>query len=246
VYLGGALFPTTMIEADYCRRWIEAVRGSDEPALRTASILIRPHPKRVEEWRTGDFSDLEDVVVWPENVEFPAEQATRADYFDSIYHSAVAFGINTTALIEAGIIGKAVHTITVPEFASSQGGVLHFRYLREIGGGLVQVSETLDENVRRLGDVVAGRDTEGEEAARRFTELFVRPNGVQVPATPVFVDSVEELAARGPHPREHDARWLVLLRPPLALIRVPFFLTQVRLKVALESRRLGARLGLVR
>ena len=119
VYLGGALFPTTMIEADYCRRWIEAVRASDEPALRTAGILVRPHPKRVEEWRTRDFSDFEGVVVWPENVDFPAEQATRADYFDSIHHSAVAFGINTTAMIEAGIIGKAVHTITVPEFAAS-------------------------------------------------------------------------------------------------------------------------------
>ena len=38
-------------------------------------------------------------------------------------------------------------------------------------------------------------------------------------------------------------RWLVLLRPPLALIRVPFFLRQVRLKVALEARKLGGRLG---
>ena len=146
-------------------------------------------------------------------------------------------------MIEAGIIGKAVHTITVPEFAASQGGVLHFRYLREIGGGLVQVSETLEECVRRLGDVVAGRDTEGEEAARRFTELFVRPNGVQVPATPVFVDAVEQLVERGPRERQPDAAWLVLLRPPLALIRVPFFFRQVRLKVALEARKLGGRPG---
>ena len=135
----------------------------------------------------------------------PTEQETRADYFDSIYHSAVVFGINTSAMIEAGIIGKAVHTITVPQFAASQGGVLHFRYLREVGGGLVQVSETLEENARRLGDVVAGRDTEGEEAARRFTELFVRPNGVQVPATPVFVDAIEELAERGPSERLRTA-----------------------------------------
>jgi hypothetical protein len=168
----------------------------------------------------------------------PVEEATRADYFDSIHHSAVAFGINTTAMIEAGIIGRAVHTVTVPEFAASQGGVLHFRYLREIGGGLVQVSATLDECVRRLGDVVAGRDTEGEEAARRFTELFVRPNGVQVPATPVFVDAVEELAHAEAHAVEPDSRWLVLLRPPLALIKVPFFLRRVRLKAQLEARKL--------
>jgi hypothetical protein len=243
-YLGGALFPTSIIEADYCRRWIEAVRSSPEPALREASILIRPHPKRVEEWRTRDFGDLEDVVVWPENVEMPVETATRADYFDSIYHSAVAFGINTTALIEAGIIGRAVHTITVPEFAASQGGVLHFRYLSEVGGGLVQVSETLEENVRRLAEVISGRDTEGEEAARRFTEIFVRPQGVQVPSTPVFVDAVEELVRKGPRERVGGSRWLFALRPLLSLIRVPFFLMRVRLKIALEVRKALARLGL--
>jgi hypothetical protein len=136
-----------------------------------------------------------------------------------------------------------VHTISVPQFAASQGGVLHFRYLREVGGGLVQVSETLEENVGRLADAISGRDTEGEEAARRFTELFVRPNGVQVPATPAFVDAIEELADRGQRERPADNRWLVFLRPPLALLQIPFFLRRVQLKTTLELRRLGARLG---
>ena len=52
LYVGGVLFPGPIIEAEYCRRWIGAVRASDEPALREASILIRPHPKKVDEWRT--------------------------------------------------------------------------------------------------------------------------------------------------------------------------------------------------
>ena len=168
----------------------------------------------------------------------PVEQDTRADYFDSIYHSAVAVGVNTTAMIEAGIIGRAVHTILVPEFAASQGGVLHFRYLSEIGGGLVQVSETLDEHVGRLGDVLAGRDTEGEEAARRFTELFVRPQGVQIPSTPVFVDAVEELVRHGAYDRVPEPGWLRLLRPLLWLIQVPFQVRRVRSKVALEGGKL--------
>jgi hypothetical protein len=244
LYVGGSLFPSTMTEAEYCVDWIRSLRTSDEPALREASILIRPHPHRTAEWREIDVSAFEDVVVWPPNVVMPTEHDTRADYFDSIHHSAVVFGINTSAMIEAGIIGKAVHTITVPQFAASQGGVLHFRYLREVGGGLVQVSETLEENARRLGDVVAGRDTEGEEAARRFTELFVRPNGVQVPATPVFVDAIEELAERGAAEQVRDSRLLLLLRPPLSLIQVPYFLRRVRLKSELELRRLAARAGL--
>jgi hypothetical protein len=238
VYLGGALFPTSIIEAEYCERWIRAIRASKDQALRDASILIRPHPKRVDEWRTADFSVFDDVVIWPANVEMPLEPDTRADYFDSIYHSAVAVGVNTTAMIEAGIIGRAVHTITVPEFAASQGGVLHFRYLREVGGGLVQVSSDLEEHVKRLEEVLSGRDTEGEEAARRFTEVFVRPEGVQVPATPVFVDAIEELVRRGPYERVRESRWLLLLRPPLALIRLRFFLMRLRWKIELESRRL--------
>jgi hypothetical protein len=243
LYVGGSLFPSTMTEAEYCLEWVKAVRASNEPALREAGILIRPHPHRNDEWRRVDFSAFENVAVWPSTVVMPVEEDTRADYFDSIYHSAVVFGINTSAMIEAGIIGKAVHTISVPQFAASQGGVLHFRYLREVGGGLVQVSETLEENVRRLADAISGRDAEGEEAARRFTELFVRPNGVQVPATPAFVDAIEELADRGRRERPADSRWLVLLRPPLALLQIPFFLRRVQLKTALELRRLAARLG---
>jgi hypothetical protein len=237
LYVGGSLFPAWRTEAEFCVDWINAVRASDEPALRDASILIRAHPKRNHEWRAIDFSGFGDVVLWPPIVESPVEQETRADYFDSIHHSAVVVGVNTSAMIEAGAIGRAVHTILVPEFAASQVGVLHFRYLREIGGGLVQVSDDLDGHVQRLEDVMTGHDTEGEEAARRFTELFVRPQGIQVPATPIFVDAIEELARRGPYEREPGPRWLLLLRGPLVLLRLPHYVVRIRLKLARELRR---------
>lgn len=242
LYVGGSLFPAWRTEAEFCLDWIDALRSSDEPALRDASILIRSHPKRNREWQRIDFSRFRDLVLWPRTVESPVEDDQRADYFDSIYHSAVVVGVNTSAMIEAGAIGRAVHTITVPEFAASQSGVLHFRYLREVGGGLVQVASDLEEHVRRLEDVLTGRDTEGEEAARRFTELFVRPQGIQVPATPIFVDAIEALARRGPGERAPSPRLLVLLRGPLALVRLPHFLLRVRLKVVQEVLRLSARL----
>jgi hypothetical protein len=246
LYVGGSLFPSTMTEAEFCLDWIRAVRASDESALHSAGILIRPHPHRNPEWheKLSELAHFDDVVVWPPTVVMPVEENTRADYFDSIYHSAVVFGINTSAMIEAGIIGRAVHTITVPEFATSQGGVLHYRYLREVGGGLVQVSETLEENVRRLADVTTGRDTEGEEAAHRFTEIFVRPQGVQIPATPVFVDAVEELVRSGARDRTSESRWLWLLRPPLALIRIPFFFRRLAWKNQREFWRVAGWFGI--
>jgi hypothetical protein len=242
LYVGGSLFPAWRTEAEFCLEWIEKVRASDEPALRDASILIRAHPKRNHEWNAADFSGFDDVVLWPAFVHFAVEDNARADYFDSIYHSAVVVGVNTSAMIEAGAIGRAVHTILVPEFASSQVGVLHFRYLHEVGGGLVQVANDLDEHARRLEDVMTGRDTIGEEAARRFTELFVRPQGIQVPGTPIFVDAVEELARRGPHDLAPRSGWLVLLRAPLWLLHVPFQLKRVRLKAVLELGKVRARL----
>jgi hypothetical protein len=242
LFAGGSLFPAERTEAEFCLEWIEKVRASDEPALRDASILIRSHPKRNHEWNAADFSGFDDVVLWPPFVHFAVEENDRADYFDSIYHSAVVVGVNTSAMIEAGAIGRAVHTILLPEFASSQVGVLHFRYLHEVGGGLVQVANDLDEHVRRLEDVLAGRDTTGEEAARRFTDLFVRPQGIQVPGTPIFVDAVEELARRGPHDNVPPSAWLKLLRPPLWLLMLPSQLRRVRLKAGLELGKARSRL----
>ena len=41
----------------------------------------------------------------------PVDTASRADYFDSIYHAAAVVGINTTAQIESAIVGRPVHTL---------------------------------------------------------------------------------------------------------------------------------------
>jgi hypothetical protein len=60
----------------------------------------------------------------------------------------------------------------------------------------------------------------------------------------VFVDAIEELAERGAAEQVAGNRWLVLLRPPLTLIQVPYFLRRVRLKTELEVRRLASRAGL--
>jgi hypothetical protein len=145
-------------------------------------------------------------------------------------------------MIEAGAIGRAVHTILVPEFADSQAGVLHFRYLHEVVGGLVQVADDLDQHVRMLEDVMTGRDKTGEEAARRFTELFVRPQGMMVPGTPIFVDSIEDLAGRGASPYTPPSAWLALLRPLLWLFQIPFQLRRARLKIGVELGKVRARI----
>ena len=79
---------------------------------------------------------------------------SRADYFDSLHHSAAVVGLNTSAFIEAGIARRPVLAILPQEFSASQEGTLHFRYLIE--GGLLTTSRSLEEHAAQLATMLAG------------------------------------------------------------------------------------------
>jgi hypothetical protein len=121
------------------------------------------------------------------------DESTRADYFDSLYHSAAVVGLNTSAFLEAGIVGREVLTVLVPRFHDNQEGTAHFRYLLKIGGGLLKVSRGRADHLAQLGAALRRLPT-GEHPHRTFLESFIRPHGLDHPATPEFVRSVEELA----------------------------------------------------
>jgi hypothetical protein len=210
LYTGGALYEDTITEAEFILRWLEQVRTSGHPALRDVGVLVRPHPKRIEGWNDVDLSPFENLVVYPREGKMPVDQESRADYFDSIYHSAAVVGVNTSALIEAGIIGRRVHTVLVPEFFTSQVGLQHFGYLMKVGGGLVRRGETMEQHLEQLAETLANGVAPDEN--RKFVEAFIRPHGIDVPAARFFADAVEELAAL-PAPRRVRAPfWAFPLR----------------------------------
>jgi len=194
LYLGGALFPAELTEAEWAAGWIRRVREE----LGDMAMLVRPHPKRLEEWSRIELP-ADDVALWPRTDAMPVEAEAKADLYDSLYHAEAVVGLNTSAMIEAGIVGKRVHTVLVPEFKGSQEGVFHFRYLTEVGGGLLHVAGDLDEHLAQLRDSVSAKQNGNPN--RGFLEAFVRPQGLDQPATPVFVDAIERLAASGPRGR---------------------------------------------
>jgi hypothetical protein len=212
LYVCSALFEGSPSEAQFVRRWIEALRTSGDPLLEQAGILVRPHPKRLFEWDAVTLDGLANVSRWPRDGVAPFDAASKADYFDSLFHSAVTVGLNTSALIEAGIVGRAVHTVLLPEFYDNQEGTLHFRYL--LDGGLVRVARDLPAHVAQVAASL--RDSgDGVSHNRAFIEQFVRPRGLAVAATPVFADAVERLAAT-PIAPARDPAWLPLLRRAMA------------------------------
>ena len=179
-------------EAGFVQRWIERLRSCGDPRVEAAGILVRPHPKRVAHWQDVDLSSHENVVLWPRETKLAGDAETKQGLFDSIHHSAGVVGINTSAMIEAGIIGRRVHTILAPEFWDSQLGTFHFPYMLEVGGGLVEVARSFGEHCTQLSATIADPDGAGRES-RGFVESFIRPFGVDQPATPRWVDAIEAL-----------------------------------------------------
>jgi hypothetical protein len=192
LFLGSSPFVTNHSddEVRFVARWIDALRGSGDERLRRLGIAIRPHPVG-KGWRGADLGRFQNVVIWPPRSVRPVTPEEHADFFDSIAHSAAVVGINTTAMIEAAIVGKSVLTVLAPEFA--QETTLHFHYLLEENGGFLHVASSPAEHIGQLARVLA-EDAGDAERRRRFVESFVRPHGLERPATPILADAVEELA----------------------------------------------------
>jgi len=182
-------------EVGFVRRWMTAIRGSAEPRLRTAGLLVRPHPQNAGQWQGVDLgAEFENVAVWPRTGVNPIGGAARSDYFDSMYHAEGVVGINTSGMIESGIIGRPVYSIKTEEFATTQEGTLHFQHLTTVEGGLLHLAADLEEHVGQLARLLTDAG-EARERAGRFIAAFVRPHGLDVPATPRVVGELERLVA---------------------------------------------------
>jgi hypothetical protein len=207
-------------EVAFVRRWIGAVRESADPALRAMNVLVRPHPYNCHEWEHDPVADLPGVTVFPRRGYSPIDKDNRDDFFDSLYHCAAVVGINTSAMIEAAIVGRPVCSVLAPEFAGTQEGTIHFHYLVPEHGGFVRIASTIDEHVTHLSDVL--RDARAtRDQISRFVASFIRPRGVERPATPIFADTVFELARSEAPTAERPPAWRYLAWAPLLAATVP-------------------------
>jgi hypothetical protein len=207
-------------EVAFVRRWIEALRESPYPELRAVNVLVRPHPYNFHRWGDDPVADLPGVAVYPRQGYNPVDPESRNDFFDSLSHCAAVVGINTSAMIEAAIVGRPVCSMLAPEFAGSQEGTIHFRHLLPENGGFLRIAATLEAHVAQLGAVLRDPATTRAET-ERFVAAFIRPHGVERPATPIFVDAVLELAARPAPAPEAPPAWRFLVRPLLLAAGLP-------------------------
>jgi hypothetical protein len=173
-------------------RWIAHLRS--DPALADVGVLVRPHPTKGSIWEEHPLGELGNVAVWPPAGADPNDEDRRSAYYDSIWHSAAVVGANTTALIDAAIIGRRTFSVLLPELRGAQEETLHFHYLLPENGGALTVARSLDEHHAHLRKAIGEEPSEGAWRVG-FLELFVRPHGLAEPAAPRLVRDLEDLAS---------------------------------------------------
>jgi hypothetical protein len=179
-------------------RWLAAVRSSDDPLVRQARVVIRPHPADVDRW--AGWSPADERVML-------TVTAARIDpeLLSSLLRDADAVvGLNTSAELEAAIAGRPVLTFRAGADAPGQEGSAHFAYLLEENGGFVVDSGTLEEHVGHLARALRG---EFDRACLEdFVARFVRPRGLAQPVVPLVASRILEVAYRGGAPQPVQAQ----------------------------------------
>jgi hypothetical protein len=183
-------------EVDFVTRWLKAIRGCDDMNLRSVQVIIRPHPKATKtlsQWDSEELEALGGVAVFPRGGHMPLGVQARNDYYDSLYYSAAVVGINTSAMLEAAVVGRRSFTVLLDDIREGQEGMVHFQHLtRE---RFLSVAETLEAHICQLSAELAhrGDHSESSDLIKRFVGSFLRPYGLDQAATPRFVFEIEKM-----------------------------------------------------
>jgi hypothetical protein len=179
LYLGSSGFVSKR-EPELIDRWISAVRTAAE-----VNVLVRPHPGTLDEpgwqgWRPHD-----------ERTAMPKPRRKEQDLFDQLSAADAVVALNTSAELEAAIVGRPVLTMTVGDLAPGQEGSTHFPYLLVDNGGFVEQAGTLEQHVEQLTRAL---EADPHSRARtHFVERFLRPRGIDRPAAVELAHAIERL-----------------------------------------------------
>ena len=195
-------------EHEFVGRWIAALRGAKDPAVRDCNIYIRPHPGNSVIWDHWPSTPSPGIALWDRR------GSNVSGVIDSVGHSAAVMGINTTAMLEAAALDKPVLTVLDDDLSVGQAERIHFHYLTSVAGGLVTVANNMDEHTEHLSAILSG-DSRFSRKSRRFSKAFLRPPWPHRSPVKAFQRAVERLA-RSRRPIRLGRSLARLLRPVAA------------------------------
>ncbi|MBN8655576.1 MAG: hypothetical protein J0M11_07560 [Anaerolineae bacterium] len=161
----------------------ESVDEKHRPAL-----LVRPHPFKDME---VDGLENEWVKVFPKGGQRPDTDEARSTYYDSLYHCAAVIGVNTTGFLESAILDKPCLTLANSMTSAGQEMRAHFKHLMD--AGYIEVAKDFPELVNKTIQIVSGVDVR-KENRMKFVRDFIRPHGLNIPASNVMMGAVLAVA----------------------------------------------------
>jgi hypothetical protein len=157
---------------------------------RHLKILVRPYPSNPGIW---DGVSRMNMIVWPKGGDIPDTAEARNNFFDTLYYGIAAFGVNTTAFLEAAIADKPCITAFTGRYQRTQVESAHFQHL--LRADFIQVADGFEQAASLLGEIFDGADAR-KENRRRFVREFIRPCGLDRPAAVVMAGALTALAQR--------------------------------------------------
>ena len=114
-------------------------------------MLVRPHPAHTKYYAKLRDSD---IIIWPKEGALPQEEATQRDFYNSIIHSTLTVGINTSGMIDAILLGKPCVTVMTGQYLATQRQAVHFNHL--LDADVLQVTHSTDEALEQIGQLMSG------------------------------------------------------------------------------------------
>ena len=194
-------------ETSFIRTWLAALRHSASQEVAGCNVIVRPHPDVPLD------ADVEtDTITWRQlpqasgfvhrpfddarTVVLRTTYSTPQAFYECLHHADAVVALNTSAELEAGIVGRPVLTVLATgEAADGQAHTLHFDYLLRDHGGFVRYAPNLDTHVAQLADTLTTPGT--SEAIRAFVLEFLRPLG-DAPVAPRLADALVDAFAALP------------------------------------------------
>ena len=190
LYLGS----TTNIAPD--ESWIplklrEMLDQAQDESLSEIQIVIRPHPSNHQIYKK---ILKKRICMIPEEGRLPDMPDDSQLFYDTVFYASAAIdGVNTSAIIDAVIMGRPGIVIVTDEYKNTQGGTEYFQNL--LAEEFLEHVSLGNDFLEKIKLLLEGKDDK-KEARGRFIGNYIRPRGLNISAGDAALEEIENFMVK--------------------------------------------------
>lgn len=188
LYLGSPS-TITLDERPLIKELLDEFNRSQDNRIRNIQIIMRPHPAHSKIYQE---MDIPGVKIVPKTGALPDLPESLQLFYDSLYHSVCAVGVNTSAMLEVVIAGKPVVALLRDEYKETQSEAQHFKVMKDSGALYLT---KLEEFSKLFGGFMDGVDPK-KDTRLNFVKKYIRPRGLGISAGESAVLEIEKLCKK--------------------------------------------------